>query len=175
MIYMERHIYHNEDITSLLSKRVLLLLYCMERVFVDQTWPLSSGAKQKCRDRVLIEGEKIAFLALPGKGGHSRLMPKDYALLWGRIVRGLQSKRRKTRVKIRIRVGAKMHSSFYLFLGIFVTKASVRRSQHDSHGGLLGQHILTFPRITILAGSACRSEIGRNKESSWKISGAYNF
>lgn len=45
MIYMERHIYHNEDITSLLSKRVLLLLYCMERVFVDQTWPLSSGAK----------------------------------------------------------------------------------------------------------------------------------
>lgn len=31
-----------------------------------------------------------------------------------------------------------MHSSFYLFLGIFVTKASVRRSQHDSDGGLLG-------------------------------------
>ena len=32
--------------------------------------------KKKCGDRVLGEGEKESFIALPGKEGHSRLMPQ---------------------------------------------------------------------------------------------------
>ena len=36
---------------------------------------LSAGAKYKLRDRVLGEGEKDSFIALPAKDGHSRLVP----------------------------------------------------------------------------------------------------
>ena len=36
---------------------------------------LCSGAKSNFRDRVLGEVEKNSFIALPGKGGHSRLVP----------------------------------------------------------------------------------------------------
>ena len=37
--------------------------------------PLYTGAKSNLRDRVLGEVEKHGFIALPGKGGHSGLMP----------------------------------------------------------------------------------------------------
>ena len=37
--------------------------------------PLCTGAKSNLRDRVLGEVEKNSFIALPGKGGHSRLLP----------------------------------------------------------------------------------------------------
>ena len=51
-------------------------LQCGERgVAETQTQPLSARAEYKCRDRVFDEGEKDNFIALPGKGGHSRLMP----------------------------------------------------------------------------------------------------
>ena len=36
---------------------------------------LCSGAKSNFRDRVLGEVEKNSFIALPGKGDQSRLMP----------------------------------------------------------------------------------------------------
>ena len=36
---------------------------------------LYNGAKSSLRDRVLGEIEKKGFIALPGKGGHSGLMP----------------------------------------------------------------------------------------------------
>ena len=36
---------------------------------------LCSGAKSNFRDRVLGEVEKNSFIALPGKGGHSGLVP----------------------------------------------------------------------------------------------------
>ena len=36
---------------------------------------LYTGAKSNLRDRVLGEVEKNSFTALPGKGGHSGLMP----------------------------------------------------------------------------------------------------
>lgn len=65
------------------------------------------------------------------------------------IVGSFIVKRRKTGFQIRIRVGANMHSSF--FLGILVIEAGIRRSQHDPGGGLLGYGILTFPGIIILA------------------------
>ena len=39
----------------------------------------SAGAKYKLRDRVLSEGGKDSFIALPGKGGHSRPVLKDCA------------------------------------------------------------------------------------------------
>ena len=42
---------------------------------VAETWPLSTSDKQKLGDRVLGKGEKIAFIALPGKGGHNRPRP----------------------------------------------------------------------------------------------------
>ena len=37
--------------------------------------PLCTGAKSNLGDRVLGEVEKNSFIALPGKGGHSRLVP----------------------------------------------------------------------------------------------------
>ena len=40
-----------------------------------KTRPLCPGAKLNLRDRVLGEAEKNSFMALPGKGGHSGLVP----------------------------------------------------------------------------------------------------
>ena len=37
--------------------------------------PLCTSPKSNLRDRVFGEVEKNSFIALPGKGGHSRLMP----------------------------------------------------------------------------------------------------
>ena len=40
-----------------------------------KTWLLCTSAKPNLRDRVLSEVEKNSFIALPGKGGHSGLVP----------------------------------------------------------------------------------------------------
>ena len=40
-----------------------------------KTWPLCTGAESNLGDRVLGEVEKNSFIALPGKEGHSGLMP----------------------------------------------------------------------------------------------------
>ena len=40
-----------------------------------ETQPLCTSAEPNLRDRVLGEVEKNSFIALPGKGGHSGLMP----------------------------------------------------------------------------------------------------
>ena len=37
--------------------------------------PLCTSPKSNLRDRVFGEVEKNSFIALPGKGGHSRLVP----------------------------------------------------------------------------------------------------
>ena len=42
---------------------------------VSETWCLSTGAEYKCGDRVWNKEEKNSFIALPGKGDHSKLMP----------------------------------------------------------------------------------------------------
>ena len=42
-----------------------------------KAWPLSTSAKLNLRDRVWGEAEKNNFTALPGKGGHGRLMPLE--------------------------------------------------------------------------------------------------
>ena len=42
---------------------------------VAETWYLSVVAAQECKDRIWGEGEKDSFIALPGKVGHSRLIP----------------------------------------------------------------------------------------------------
>ena len=36
---------------------------------VVETWPLTTSAEEKNEDKVLGEGEKNSFIALPGKGG----------------------------------------------------------------------------------------------------------
>ena len=40
-----------------------------------KTWPLCTGAKLNFGDRVLSEAEKSSFIAMPGKGGYSWLLP----------------------------------------------------------------------------------------------------
>ena len=40
-----------------------------------KAWPLCTSAKSNLRDRVLGEVEKNSVIALPGKGGHNRLLP----------------------------------------------------------------------------------------------------
>lgn len=64
--------------------------------------------------------------------------------------------------QIRIRFGANLHSFF--FWRILVIEAGVRRSWYDLGGGLLGYHILIFPRIKILAKRAYLSEFGAKLE-----------
>ena len=40
-----------------------------------KTQPLCTGAESNLGDRVLGEAEKNSFIVLPGKAGHSRLLP----------------------------------------------------------------------------------------------------
>ena len=42
---------------------------------MSKAWPLCTGAESNLRDRVLGEVEMNSFIALPGKGGHSGLLP----------------------------------------------------------------------------------------------------
>ena len=52
---------------------------------VESSASLHNGAKSNLGDRVLREVEKSSFITLPGKGGHSRLMPsKPCVSTWGR-------------------------------------------------------------------------------------------
>ena len=44
---------------------------------MPKTQPLCTSAKSNLRDEVLGEVEKNSFIALPGKGGHSGLMPSE--------------------------------------------------------------------------------------------------
>ena len=52
---------------------------------MPKTRPLCAGAELNLGDGVLGEVEKNSFIALPGKGGHSRLMPLKTASQPGRI------------------------------------------------------------------------------------------
>ena len=49
-----------------------------------QIWPLYTDTKLNLRGRALGEVEKNSFIALPGKGGHSRLSPQNYVPQPGR-------------------------------------------------------------------------------------------
>ena len=42
---------------------------------MPKAWPLCTSAQLNLGDRVLGEVEKNSFIALPGKGGNSGLMP----------------------------------------------------------------------------------------------------
>ena len=42
---------------------------------MPKTQPLFTGAEPNLGDRVFSQVEKNSFIALPGKGGHSGLMP----------------------------------------------------------------------------------------------------
>ena len=55
---------------------------------MPKTWPLCTSAESNLGDRVLGEVEKNSFIALPGKGGHSRLRPQKLcALTWEDLVK----------------------------------------------------------------------------------------
>ena len=43
---------------------------------MPKTWPLCTSAESNLRDGVLGRVEKNKLIALPGKGGHSGLMPR---------------------------------------------------------------------------------------------------
>ena len=59
-------LFPNQFLSEFTVKRQVMML---------KTQPLYSGAKLNLRDRVLDEVETNSFIALPGKGGQSRLMP----------------------------------------------------------------------------------------------------
>ena len=56
--------------TSYLCNRGIVIVLLMLK-----SWPFYTGAELSRRDRVLSEIEKNSSIALPGKGGHSRLLP----------------------------------------------------------------------------------------------------
>jgi len=61
-----------------------------------------------------VKEKKTAFIILLGKGDQSRLMPLKTVSSLGEGLQGvLQSKRRKTGLRIRIRIGENVHSSFF--------------------------------------------------------------
>ena len=67
---------------------------------VAEIRPLSARAELKHRDRGLGKGEKNSFIALPGKGGHSRLMCCRLCLPapTGKNCKELYSKKRRKQV-----------------------------------------------------------------------------
>ena len=58
---------------------------CLCLVLMLKTRPLRTRAESKLGDRVLGEVEKNSFIALPGKGGHSGLVPLKTVSQPGRI------------------------------------------------------------------------------------------
>ena len=65
-----------------MTKHFIVLLIAKDEIelnsitiSVAETCPLSTGGEKKWGDRIWGKGEKIAFIALSGKGDHSRLMP----------------------------------------------------------------------------------------------------
>ena len=50
---------------------------------MPKTQPLFTGAESNLGDRVLGEVEKNSFIALPGKGGHSGVMPSKLCVPTG--------------------------------------------------------------------------------------------
>ena len=55
--------------------QLIIVMYVSETIIVAETWLLFAVAKWKHGDRVLGGGGKDDFIALPGRGGHSRLRP----------------------------------------------------------------------------------------------------
>ena len=55
---------------------------------------------------------KNSFIALPGTGGHSRLMPQNYVLSWEGIARGFRGLAQKTGLLIKVPVLFFIHRSF---------------------------------------------------------------
>ena len=55
-----------------------------ESLSVAETWPLYTGAGLNLGDRVLGEIKRNRFIALPGKGGHSGLLPSRLCVPPGR-------------------------------------------------------------------------------------------
>ena len=99
---------------------------------VAKTWPLSTGAKQKCGDRVLGEVEKNVFIALPSKGGHSRLCLEYSPPPTWKNCNKFYNKKEENRLLVRNQVWGK-HAFFYIW-GLLVTKSGIRRAQHDPDG-----------------------------------------
>ena len=63
-----------------LPTEVMLPIFCLDANRQGMGWggqnsAFVAGAKYKYGDRVLGEGEQDSFIALPGKGSHSKLMP----------------------------------------------------------------------------------------------------
>ena len=72
-----------------------------------KTLPLCTGVKSNLGDRVLGEVEKISFIALPGKGGHRRLIPfKTCVSIQGGFGEEFHSNCSRVGLLIRIRVCA---------------------------------------------------------------------
>lgn len=42
---------------------------------MPEAWPLCIGAESNFRDKTLSEVENNSFIVLPGKGGHSQIVP----------------------------------------------------------------------------------------------------
>ena len=82
-----------------------------------------------------MKGKKTDFIALPGTGGHSRLVPSRLCPPLERVAGSFIVKRRKTGFLLRISVEAKY--TFFLGENLLI-QAGVRRSCHDAGVGLLG-------------------------------------
>ena len=73
-----------------------------------KTWHLCTGARLNLRDRVLGKEEKNSFIVLPGKRGHSGLMPsKTVCPNSGEFGEAFYSNGSRMGLLIRIRVCAR--------------------------------------------------------------------
>ena len=77
-------------------------------VLILKTQPLCTVAKSNLRNRVSGEVEKNSFIALPGKGGHSGLVPSKNCVSqpggWGGFGKEFYSNSSRAGLLIRVRV-----------------------------------------------------------------------
>ena len=90
---------------------------------------LCTGAKSNLRDRVLGEVEKNSFIALSGKGGHSRLLPsKTMCSNPGEFDKEFYGNGSRVELLIRLGCVQGLHSSnlvsgnlfFFNFFGVYL-------------------------------------------------------
>ena len=93
---------------------------------MPKSHPVYTGAKSNIRDRVLGEVEKNSYIAFPGKGGHSRLLPsKTMCPNLGEFGEGFYSNSSRVGLLTRLGCVQRLHSLRLVSGGLLIWWASL--------------------------------------------------
>ena len=130
--------------------------------------PLCTSAESDLGDRVLGEIEKNSFLALPGKGGHSRLLPsKTVRPNPGGFGEECYSSSSRSRLLVRIRVCAGLYA-FNIISGGLLTLMSFSGSFNLASGGFLAVPPLFLHPLPSLISNYLNLPFG-TQGRSWRL------